>query len=204
LPGVTSTEATATYRQESDILGDFIEDRCVMEWSASIPKSDLYDAYETWCADTKNEPVTQKTFKTRLIEKGIREDKGAKGVRIWRGIRLRPDDDNPADGGGGKGGKGGLFSQDFSLREIYEKVSGTPATLATSGTKGGKSCHPDPLGMPVDQVITLWEKDGKPIIPVPGGVIGDLAKALTGGIPESYYPAIRQYIEEVNSRVEEE
>ena len=82
------TTATASYRHEQDILGDFIEDCCILELLASIPKADLKDEYHKWCQDNSVEPVSQRTFKVRLIEKGITESKSG-SIRYWKGITLK-------------------------------------------------------------------------------------------------------------------
>lgn len=82
------TDAVTAYRHDSDILADFIEDCCVLEPLSTVKKSDLKEAYENWCKDNTIEPVNQRTFKTRLMEKGITEFKGTGGTRYWRGIRL--------------------------------------------------------------------------------------------------------------------
>jgi putative DNA primase/helicase len=86
------TTATASYRHEQDILGDFLEDCCILEPLATIPKSELKDEYQKWCQDNSVESVTQKTFRARLVEKGIGEGRIGK-ARYWRGIRLRTDAD---------------------------------------------------------------------------------------------------------------
>ena len=90
------TSATANYRHDQDILGDFIEDCCILEILATIPKSDLKDLYGKWCQDNSIEPVTQKTFKARLVEKGITEGRIGKS-RYWRGIRGRTEADDKSD-----------------------------------------------------------------------------------------------------------
>jgi len=82
------SDATSNYRHEQDILGDFIEDCCVLEPLASIPKSELKEEYHKWCQDNSVEPVTQRTFKSRLIERGIGEGKSG-SIRYWKGITLR-------------------------------------------------------------------------------------------------------------------
>ena len=84
------TTATAVYRREQDILGDFIEDCCILEALASIPKADLRAEYQRWCESNSVEPVKQHTFKTRLTERGISSGVSGGGKkRIWKGIRLR-------------------------------------------------------------------------------------------------------------------
>ena len=82
------TTATAAYRHEQDILGDFIEDCCILEAKASIPKADLKAEYQRWCEDNSVEPVKQHTFKARLTEKGITESKSG-SIRYWKGLTLK-------------------------------------------------------------------------------------------------------------------
>jgi len=84
----TVTTATASYRHEQDILGDFIEDCCIFEPLATIPKADLKGEYQRWCQENSTEPVTQRTFRKRLEEKGITDGKSG-GVRYWKGIILQ-------------------------------------------------------------------------------------------------------------------
>jgi putative DNA primase/helicase len=92
------TIATTRYRHEQDILGDFLEDCCLLEPLATISKADLKEEYQRWCQDNSIEPVTQRTFRARLIEKGITEGRSSDGkTRIWRGIRLRTEDDVAPD-----------------------------------------------------------------------------------------------------------
>ncbi len=80
--------ATASYRHEQDVLGDFIEDCCWLEPTASIPKAELKAKYHKWCQDCSVEPVSQRTFKTRLIEKDVTESKSG-SIRYWNGITLK-------------------------------------------------------------------------------------------------------------------
>ncbi|POZ58448.1 DNA primase/helicase, phage-associated [Dehalococcoides mccartyi] len=81
------TSATSDYRHEEDILGDFIEDCCLLKPTSTVPKHELKDAYETWCNSTGSQPTSQKVFKARLIERGVSEGKSG-GTRYWRGIAL--------------------------------------------------------------------------------------------------------------------
>jgi putative DNA primase/helicase len=89
----TVTTATASYRHEQDMLGDFIEDCCVFESISSISKSDLKAEYEKWCKDNNVDPITQRIFKARLTEKSITEGRNGR-ERYWRGIRLKNDSES--------------------------------------------------------------------------------------------------------------
>ena len=91
------TDAVTAYRHDSDILADFIDDRCVLESLSTVKKGDLKEVYETWCKDNSMEPVTQRTFKARLTEKGVGERRSSDGkARLWYGIRQKFDDEETA------------------------------------------------------------------------------------------------------------
>lgn len=79
--------ATAVYRNESDILHDFLEDSCVFADGELLSKKELRELYETWCKDNHLEPITQRTFRNRLVEKGIMETRSGQ-TRYWKGISL--------------------------------------------------------------------------------------------------------------------
>lgn len=80
--------ATYDYRHEQDILGDFVDDCCNFLPASSVTKHELKTAYETWCNTTGTQPASQKTFRARLIERGITEGKSG-GTRYWKGISLK-------------------------------------------------------------------------------------------------------------------
>lgn len=83
------TDATSSYRQDQDILGDFIEDCCMIEHLATAPKATLKEAYHEWCRTTGLDPVSNWTLKSRLTERGITDGRSSDHkTRIWRGIRL--------------------------------------------------------------------------------------------------------------------
>jgi hypothetical protein len=84
-----------------DVLGDFLEDRCIVHEEASAPFNDLWKAYRSWCTDTDERGETKKQFGLSLTERGFVAHKGSRGVRIRRGLRLREEsdpDDEPQGG----------------------------------------------------------------------------------------------------------
>jgi len=143
------TTATARYRHEQDILGDFLEDCCILEPLATIPKADLKEEYQKWCQDNSIEPVTQRTFKARLVEKGIGDYKGTGGQRCWKGIRLITDQD--FSGKSGKtnentnvsGKKGHNLQENPLIKEKQKKFIAEPAQNATYATNVTKNDIPD-------------------------------------------------------------
>lgn len=90
--------ATKAYREEMDVLGQFITDRCVLEAVAEITSGELYEAYTAWAAQTHEKPLNKKGFGLRLGERDAIEKNDTKAARGWRGLRLRrPDDPTPGD-----------------------------------------------------------------------------------------------------------
>ena len=101
--------ATASYREEMDAFGGFVEASCVAELGVTVPAADLYGAYARWCEANGERARSQKSLAASLRERGFEAAKGTKGVRVWRGLRLRRDDETvPAVGGGWR--MGGAFS----------------------------------------------------------------------------------------------
>jgi len=80
--------ATAAYRQEMDLLGDFLADRCVLEPDAAVAASDLYASYADWTPKTGEKPMSQKALGAHLTERGFDKTR-SRPERQWRGVRLR-------------------------------------------------------------------------------------------------------------------
>ena len=94
------TGATASYRDDMDVLGRFLDDCVVVDPAATVKAGELYNRYGYWVdAVGERERLTQKMFGTRLGERaeGFTPHRNNEG-RSWRGLRLR----NPElDGEGG-------------------------------------------------------------------------------------------------------
>ena len=81
-------DATATYREEMDVLGGFLDECCLASPRASVKAKDLYAAYTTWCETNGERPISQKAMGQRLQERGFTRFKGNRGVRCWEGVSL--------------------------------------------------------------------------------------------------------------------
>jgi putative DNA primase/helicase len=83
-------EATELYREECDVLADFIADRCEIDLKAMTPIAELYRAYRHWCETNRERPRAKNTFSALLTETGfvdIRE--GKERTRMRQGLKLR-------------------------------------------------------------------------------------------------------------------
>lgn len=89
----TVKTATAEYRRASDILADFLEEKCEVgdgRWNGS---TDLYRTYQGWCGENGifgPKVLTQTALATELKERGFLNDEDARGRRIWWGLAVKP------------------------------------------------------------------------------------------------------------------
>lgn len=78
----------ATYRSESDLLGQFLADKTIANPQGRVIDSVLYQAYKVWCEDNglKNVP-TAKSFTLRLQERGHKKGKSG-ATRYYIGLEM--------------------------------------------------------------------------------------------------------------------
>ena len=83
------TAATRSYRSDMDVLGDFINDYCVVGPREQATSAQLNRAYQRWCEKNGEAPMGMRWLGLRLKERGFRvELKGRKRLRTWIGIGL--------------------------------------------------------------------------------------------------------------------
>lgn len=85
--------ATATYREEEDLVGQFIEETCILGSLKQVSKADLYAAFKAWAELGGENPryiPGIKTFGKKMGRPGIGEDRtpGFNRTKIWTGITL--------------------------------------------------------------------------------------------------------------------
>jgi putative DNA primase/helicase len=103
-------EATQAYREESDRLKPFLEERCYVDLKDPkcwVPANRLWGAYNSWC-ETNGEkyPIPKTVFDERLEKIGCKRGRKREGdggrsdpqVRSWIGIRFRTENDKDTDG----------------------------------------------------------------------------------------------------------
>jgi putative DNA primase/helicase len=73
-----------------DVVGRFIEERCILADYAKVESTKLYQAYVKWCDENGETALTQQKLADRLKERGLRNDemRNAKGRKMWSGIDL--------------------------------------------------------------------------------------------------------------------
>jgi len=80
-------EATNSYREESDIIAQFLEQRTTPCADGKVKAGDLYNAYKDWCEEEGESPVGKKTFSDRLQENGFR--KKISNYNYYLGLKLK-------------------------------------------------------------------------------------------------------------------
>jgi len=138
--------ATASYREEMDLFGGFLDDGCVAEARAEVTAKDLYGAYQAWCEANGEKPRSQKSLSVGLRERGF-EAFRTKNARGWRGIRLRRDGEPlPATGDGcriGDATSGYSTHVDQGPHGAQAPCEGSAPRVKYPGDTS-PSCHPSP------------------------------------------------------------
>ena len=80
--------AGATYREDSDWFGGFMETRCVVDEDETALAGELHKAYNAWAAEANEKPMTPTALGNALRERGMTSYKTGHGARAWRGIGL--------------------------------------------------------------------------------------------------------------------
>jgi phage/plasmid-associated DNA primase len=90
--------ATDEYREEMDMLAEFLGDCCVFGAKQFVQKKALYLAYTDWCEGFRQRPMGYSLFCRQLSERGytsqpryVKVGNTKKSVRVWIGIGLRVD-----------------------------------------------------------------------------------------------------------------
>jgi putative DNA primase/helicase len=81
------TSATDEYRGEMDVIGNFIQERCVQEEGASIRARELFKCYQEWCEENNEHACSERFLGLRLKELGLEQKRCSDG-RYWQGVQL--------------------------------------------------------------------------------------------------------------------
>jgi len=82
------TRATAEYREDEDVLGAFLAERCAM--TGETPTRELREAYEIYCSDLGEKPLAANVLGRRLSKRGVRRrSHDGNREKVYRGVSLR-------------------------------------------------------------------------------------------------------------------
>ncbi len=83
-------QATAAYREEQDVIGEFITDECVEHQDARVKMKPLYEQYKRWANDRYGFVKEYKEFKTNIEGRGHEHRRSGKnGSYQLHGIGLQ-------------------------------------------------------------------------------------------------------------------
>lgn len=85
-------KATAAYREENDLVGEFIEQRCRFNEDAWTSTTKLYQEFSEWWVETRgprSQPVSMGWFSRMLSERPELTNVKRARIRGWRGIGLQ-------------------------------------------------------------------------------------------------------------------
>jgi P4 family phage/plasmid primase-like protien len=87
------------YQYNSDTLGQFIEDTCVVGPGCVVPSSDLIKTMQHWCKDNGEKIISRTEMNNYLKERGYVKDKGTagaiKGKNVWHNIGIKHQEGDP-------------------------------------------------------------------------------------------------------------
>jgi putative DNA primase/helicase len=86
-------QATKQYRDDSDQIGRWIGDRCLVVSNVFLASSTGYKNYEGWCKEVGEEPISQNKWSRRMNEKGFQSNPDT-SRRGWLGIGLLDSEDS--------------------------------------------------------------------------------------------------------------
>lgn len=93
-PPASVLAATQAYREESDLMGAFLDEMCSVGADEECTKSELYFEYTAWCREGGLKPLTKIAF-GRALKKHPRSDitetrRGKSKVHMWSGVDVLP------------------------------------------------------------------------------------------------------------------
>lgn len=83
-------EQTEAYRAAEDVIGAFIDERCVMLREATVRGGALYKAFEAWSDEQGVRPMRGRDFAAEIIGRGFEKTRDRRGA-LYRGIGLAAD-----------------------------------------------------------------------------------------------------------------
>jgi putative DNA primase/helicase len=87
------TAATEAFRGESDMLGLFISERCMLGAYATVQSSELFAAWCEWCKRENFDAGTQTAFSRELTNRGFEKSR-TRASKVWHGIDLYATDEH--------------------------------------------------------------------------------------------------------------
>ena len=85
--------ATQQYREQSDVIGAFIAEHCIVAPGERVAKGEIYKVYRDYMEEAGSHPLNKSNFGEELLKRGFEEHNARPLGRQWLGIRLRTEKD---------------------------------------------------------------------------------------------------------------
>lgn len=82
-------DATASYRDEMDTMGSFLDEYCMVHENAKCPAPTLYQKYIEWTEDNGEYQITRTKLYRKIEERGFQKRKSTGGQQFFFGIGLK-------------------------------------------------------------------------------------------------------------------
>lgn len=83
-------DASLEYRQETDILGQFLEEATEQTTTTEADLAHVYTAYRNWCETAGLRPLVKQTVSKQLQERGLKIRRSTNGKKLVGGLKLLP------------------------------------------------------------------------------------------------------------------
>lgn len=87
-PSATVRRESAAYRKESDLLGEFLDERTVNDPASRVEQGALFGNWRGWNEANGTRSGSKISFTRKLAERGVNEAK-SNGKRFYAGLKLR-------------------------------------------------------------------------------------------------------------------
>jgi putative DNA primase/helicase len=202
---VAVRDATEAYRQEQDVLGMFLAERCVIDPRVEAAAAQLYQTYVAWSEAAGERPLPQRGFGMRLTERGFTRRKRVGNI-WWTGIDLRSSAPPPSGSGTigmiGDQDPGSLVSNtlveknpESGPQSSLSSLAGSPGSLDRGARRSGAA------GPTTSSSSGAWAITADPTAPHESGVhsIEDGSRPRTDA-DDVRYRARRAWIDEMVAR----
>jgi putative DNA primase/helicase len=88
-PPQTVLASTQDYRNDMDVVGQWIAERCELDPNATIATREAFADYSLWADEEVGWTLKKLTFRRHLSDRGFGAKKGSGGERMIRGLRLK-------------------------------------------------------------------------------------------------------------------
>jgi putative DNA primase/helicase len=88
--------STKEYREDMDVVGQWIAERCEVDPNATVPTSHAFNDYFQWATEEVGWAFKMLKFRRNISDRGFPPEKGTHGQRMIRGLRLKSTAVTPA------------------------------------------------------------------------------------------------------------